>query len=116
MAYTSTESGRPEVYVQPFPATGAKWQVSVSGGEQPRWRRDGKELFYIAPDRMLMAVEIRVPGAFDENPPRALFQTNIPFGDINVSHAYDVTPDGERFVIAAPDPLSPQAPITVVAQ
>ncbi len=116
VAYTSTESGRPEVYVQPFPATGAKWQVSVSGGEQPRWRRDGKELFYISPDRMLMAVDIRVPGAFDENPPRPLFQTNIPFGDINVSHAYDVTPDGERFVIAAPDPLSPQAPITVVAQ
>ena len=116
VAYTSTESGRPEVYVQPFPATGAKWQVSVSGGEQPRWRKDGKELFYIAPDRMLMAVQIRVPGAFDESPPRALFQTNIPFGDINVSHAYDTTPDGERFVIAAPDPLSPQAPITVVAQ
>lgn len=116
VAYTSTESGRPEVYVQPFPATGAKWQVSVSGGEQPRWRRDGKELFYLAPDRMLMAVDIRVPGAFDENAPRPLFQTNIPFGDINVSHAYDVTPDGERFVIAAPDPLSPQAPITVVAQ
>jgi hypothetical protein len=45
-----------------------------------------------------------------------LFQTNIPFGDINVSQAYDVTPDGERFVIAAPDPMSQQAPITVVAQ
>ena len=115
VAYTSTESGRPEVYVQPFPATGAKWQVSVNGGEQARWRRDGRELFYLAPDRRLMAVEVRVPGAFDENPPRPLFQTNIPFGDINVSHTYDVTPDGERFVIAAPDPLSPQAPITVVA-
>lgn len=116
VAYTSTESGRPEVYVQPFPATGAKWQVSVAGGEQPRWRKDGKELFYLAPDRALMSVPIRVPGAFDENPPRPLFVTNIPFGDINVSQAYDVTPDGERFVIAAPDPLSPQSPITVVAQ
>jgi len=116
VAYTSTESGRPEVYVQPFPATGAKWQVSVAGGEQPRWRKDGRELFYLAPDRTLMAVEIRVLGAFDEIPPRPLFQTNIPFGDINVSQAYDVTPDGQRFVIGAPDPLSPQAPITVVAQ
>ena len=115
VAYTSTESGHPEVYVQPFPATGAKWQVSVRGGEQPRWRQDGKELFYLSPDRTLMAVTIRVPGAFDENPPQPLFQTNIPFGDINVSQSYDVTPDGERFVMAAPDPLSPQAPITVVA-
>jgi eukaryotic-like serine/threonine-protein kinase len=115
VAYTSTESGRPEVYVQPFPATGAKWQVSVSGGEQPRWRKDGKELFYLAPDRTLMTLPIRVPGAFDEQSPQPLFQTNIPFGDINVSQAYDVTPDGQRFVIAAPDPLSPQAPITVVA-
>ena len=116
VAYTSTESGRPEVYIQPFPATGAKWQVSLAGGEQPRWRSDGKELFYLAPDRSLMAVEIRVPGAFDEHSPRRLFQTNIPFGDINVSQAYDVTADGELFVIAAPDPLSPPAPITVVAQ
>ena len=116
VAYTSTESGRPEVYVQPFPATGAKWQVSVRGGEQPRWRKDGKELFYLAPDRMLMAVEIRVLGAFDENPPKRLFQTNIPFGDINVSQAFDVTADGKLFVIAAPDAVSPQAPITVVAQ
>ena len=115
VAYTSTESGRPEVYVQPFPATGAKWQVSVSGGEQPRWRRDGKELFYLAPDRSIMSVTIRVPGAFDEKAPVALFQTTIPFGDINVSQAYDVTANGERFVIAAPDPLSPPAPITVVA-
>ncbi|HEX6159507.1 MAG TPA: protein kinase, partial [Thermoanaerobaculia bacterium] len=57
VAYTSTESERPEVYVQPYPATGAKWQVSTSGGEQPRWRRDGKELFYIAPDRRLMSVK-----------------------------------------------------------
>jgi eukaryotic-like serine/threonine-protein kinase len=116
VAYTSTESGSPEVYIQPFPATGAKWQVSVRGGEQPRWRDDGKELFYLAPDRTLMSVAIRVTGAFDENPPQPLFQTNIPFGDINVSQAYDVTADGQRFVIGAPDPLSPQAPITVVAQ
>ncbi len=114
VAYTSTESGRPEVYVQPFPATGAKWQVSTAGGEQPRWRRDGKELFYLAPDRTLMSVPIRVLGAFDENSPQPLFATNIPFGDINVSQAYDVTADGERFLIAAPDPLSPQSPITVV--
>lgn len=114
VAYTSTESERPEVYVQPFPATGAKWQVSTSGGEQPRWRRDGKELFYIAPDRRLMSVAVRVPGAFDEQPPKPLFATHIPFGDVGLSHAYDVSADGQRIVIAATDPLTPQTGITVV--
>ena len=115
VAYTSTESERPEVYVQPFPATGAKWQVSTSGGEQPRWRRDGKELFYIAPDRRLMSVPMRVLGAFDEQPPQPLFVTHIPFGDVGVSHAYDVSADGQRIVIAAADPLTPQSGITVVS-
>jgi eukaryotic-like serine/threonine-protein kinase len=116
VAYTSTESGRPEVYVQPYPATGAKWQVSVAGGEQPRWRRDGRELFYLAPDRNLMSLPIPVSGAFDAESPRVLFATNIPFGDVNVSQAYDVTPDGERFLIAAADPATPQSAITVIAR
>jgi hypothetical protein len=114
VAYTSTESGRPEVYVQPFPATGAKWQVSTGGGDQPRWRRDGKEMFYLAPDRKLMLVPIAVPGAFDAAAPRPLFETMIPFGDLGISQAYDVSPDGQRFVIAGFDPLSPPSPITVV--
>ncbi|HVR39681.1 MAG TPA: protein kinase [Thermoanaerobaculia bacterium] len=114
IVYTSTESGRPEVYVQPFPATGAKWQVSTEGGEQPRWRRDGGEIFYLAPDRNLMAVLVRVPGAFDAESPRRLFDTNIPFGDLGVSQAYDVANDGQRFVIASVDPLLPPSGITVV--
>jgi Tol biopolymer transport system component/predicted Ser/Thr protein kinase len=116
VAYTSTESGRLEVYVQPFPATGAKWQLSIAGGEQPRWRHDGKELYYLGADRALMAVPITVPGAFDAETPRRLFQTNIPFGDIDVSQTYDVTPDGSRFLIAAADPDSPQSPLTVVTR
>ena len=114
VAYTSTESGRPEVYVQPFPPTGAKWQVSTGGGDQPRWRRDGKEMFYLAADRKLMAVSIAVPGAFDADPPHPLFETMIPFGDLGISQAYDVSSDGQRFVIAGFDPLSPPSPITVV--
>ena len=116
VAYGSTESGQPEVYVQPFPATGAKWQVSVGGGEQPRWRRDGKELYFIAVNRNLMAVPITVPGAFDAEAPRVLFPTNIPFGDLNVSQAYDVAPDGSHFTIAGPDPATPQSPISVIAR
>jgi len=116
VAYASTESGRPEVYVQPFPATGAKWQISVGGGEQPRWRRDGKELFYLAADRNLMSVPVAVPGAFDAEPPRVLFATNLPFGDLNVSQAWDVTPDGTRFAIAGPDPATPQTAISIVTR
>jgi Tol biopolymer transport system component len=114
VAYASSESGRPEVYVQPFPATGAKWQVSTGGGEQPRWRRDGKEMFYLAADRRLMAVPIRVPGAFDAAPAVPLFETTLGVGYLGVSQAYDVTRDGQRFVVASVDPMTPPAPITVV--
>ena len=53
MAYASNESGQPQVYVQAIPASGAKWQISPAGGVQPRWRRDGKEMFYISPDQKL---------------------------------------------------------------
>ena len=56
IAYVSDESGMPQVYVQSFPTLTGHWQVSPDGGTQPRWRRDGKELFYLAPDRKLMAV------------------------------------------------------------
>ncbi|HET7435547.1 MAG TPA: protein kinase [Thermoanaerobaculia bacterium] len=114
VAYASSESGRHEVYVQPYPATGAKWQVSTEGGEQPRWRRDARELFYLAPDRRLMSVPIDVPGAFDAQAPKPLFATNIAFGDLGISQSWDVSPDGQRFVIAAADPLSPPSGITVV--
>ena len=59
MAYASNESGQPQVYVQAIPASGAKWQISPAGGAQPRWRRDGKELFYISTDQKLMAVSVK---------------------------------------------------------
>ncbi|MFN2480058.1 MAG: protein kinase, partial [Pyrinomonadaceae bacterium] len=65
VAYTSDVSGAPEVYVQTFPASGGRWRVSTGGGSQPRWRRDGRELFYIAPDRKLMAVSIKPGAAFE---------------------------------------------------
>jgi Tol biopolymer transport system component len=60
LAYASNESGRDEIYIRTFPQAGGTWQVSVWGGSQPRWRRDGRELFYVAPDNRLMAVPIRV--------------------------------------------------------
>ena len=60
LAYASNESGRYEIYVRTFPEAGGKWQVSAAGGMQPRWRRDGRELFYVAPDTRLMAVPLRL--------------------------------------------------------
>src|SRR4030095_16327282 len=60
VAYTSNESGRDEVYVQSFPPSGTKFQISADGGSEPQWRKDGTELFYIAEDRTLMAVPVKV--------------------------------------------------------
>src|SRR5262249_35083715 len=74
-AYVSDESGRSEVYVQTFPLSTAKWQVSAEGGSQPLWRRDGKEMFYIAPDGQLMAVPVSTGVAFEAGTPKPLFRT-----------------------------------------
>jgi hypothetical protein len=74
-AYTSDESGAPEVYVRRFPPTESKWQVSVAGGAQPHWRRDGREIFYLAPDGKLMAVDVRArPAGLELGQPHALVQ------------------------------------------
>jgi len=58
VAYQSNESGRDEIYVRPFPGPGGQWQVSTAGGSDPRWRPDGKELYYLAPDLKLMAAAV----------------------------------------------------------
>jgi hypothetical protein len=82
LAYTSNQSGRQrEVYVQPFPPTGARWQVSPSGGTEPQWRDDSKELYYVSGNR-LMAVSVKTDGAsFEAGVPRVLFEARfIPLG------------------------------------
>ncbi len=96
ISYTSVESGSPEIYVQPFPSSGEKWQVSTGGGTDSRWRADGKELFYLRLDQALMSVEIDpTDPALQIGTPKPLFETGIrPFGG-----AYDVTGDGQRFLI-----------------
>jgi Tol biopolymer transport system component len=72
VAYVSDETGGPQIYVQSFPKLTGKWQVSTDGGTQPRWRHDGKELFYLALDQQLMAVTV-LPGAtFTDNATRAV--------------------------------------------
>jgi hypothetical protein len=103
LAYVSTESGRPAVYLQSFPATTAKWPVSAGGGIQPLWRRDGRELFYVAPDGMLMAVTMNLAGKPEIGMPHSLFQTRVAGGGTvvggGVHHQYDVTADGQKFLV-----------------
>jgi len=117
VAYDSDESGRAEIYVRPFPGPGGQWQVSTAGGKDPRWRPDGKELYYIAPDSRLMAAPIASSGtALQPGLPTALFQPRIVLGGAVVTgyrQQYDVAPDG-RFLINVTVDESTAAPITVI--
>jgi Tol biopolymer transport system component/tRNA A-37 threonylcarbamoyl transferase component Bud32 len=97
-AYTSDKSGHDEVYMQRFPPSDELWQVSTSGGSQPRRRRDGRELFYLSRDGALTAVSIRAGKALDIDRPKPLFQTHGPTSR-NLGYTYDVTADGQRFLI-----------------
>jgi serine/threonine protein kinase len=109
MSYVSDESGASQVYVQSFPEPGVRSQVSVAGGAQPRWRRDGKELFYVSTDRTLMAVTVRTtPTALEAGAPVALF--DLP----NERSRYDVSADGQRFLITQGLRELPPSPINIV--
>jgi Tol biopolymer transport system component len=101
LAYTSNESGRPEVYVQPFPPTGAKWLISDRGGSHPRWRRDKPELFYVAADDRLMSLDVKSrAGKIEFATPRELFRTQTRLG---ISwYDYDAAADGSRFLLLHP--------------
>ncbi len=112
LAYISNESGRSEVYLQSFPPSGGKWQVSTGGGAQPHWRRDGKELYYVAPDRKLMAVEVKSGSTFETSAPKVLFQTQV--DRYEAQNRYVVTGDGQRFLVNCPVEEVSQTPITVV--
>jgi len=116
LAYQSDGSGVPEVYVRPFPdVNGGRWQVSVSGGRTPQWRRDGHELFYVASDNALMAVSIESGPAFASGTPVRLFRGNYFLGGANsIGRTYDVSADGRRFLMIKPDAAS--APTIAVVQ
>jgi Tol biopolymer transport system component len=112
IAYTSNETGGEEVYVRDFPATGAKWQISKAGGSHARWRGDGKELFYVAPDAKLMAVGVNSAHAIEVGPTQTLFQTSIPLPAR--AYSYTATADGQRFLVVTPMEDPAPAPVTVV--
>jgi Tol biopolymer transport system component len=106
VAYQSTESGQWEIYVRPFPGSGGQWQISTSGGSQVRWRPDGKELYYVAPDGTLMAAAVAVKGTtFEPHGPVKLFQPPIWGGGANTNNGqqYDVAPDGRFLINVAAD-------------
>lgn len=113
VAYTSDESSGSQVYVQPFPSLAGKSQVSIDGGADPRWRRDGKELFFISADRKLMAVEIKPGKDFDAGVPRPLFDLRVS-GLVDVRSHYAVTADGQRFLVNTVDEVAASSAITVV--
>ena len=101
VAYTSDESGKFEVYVRPFPAESTQsTTISIAGGMQPEWRRDGKELFYISADGKLTAVPVVTDGAaFSAGAPRALFDVEVPEATAPYATDYAVTADGQRFLV-----------------
>ena len=113
IAYSSNESGTFQVYVRGFP-TGGQWQISNNGGGDPKWRRDGKELFYISPDKNLMAVELKGDGpTIEAGVPKTLFEMPIR-GLPGPRNYYDVSHDGQRFLIAATPAEAASRPMTVV--
>jgi len=115
IAYSSNETGNWEIYVSPFPAVNSKWQVSRGSGEEPRWRRDGKELFYLSAERKMMAVSVTTGPSFQSGTPLALFQTHLRQSiSANDLVSYDVSPDGQRFLTNTKVDEPNAAPLAVV--
>jgi Tol biopolymer transport system component len=100
VAYASNETGNWEIYVSSFPGANGKWQISSAGGQEPRWRHDGKELFYLSADGKMMAVAVTTEASFKASSPLALFPTHRrqPVSLLDL-FSYDVTGDGQRFLI-----------------
>ena len=100
IAYASNETGRLEIYVQPFPSLEGKWQISTDGGGHPVWARNGQELFYRNGDKM-MVVEVSTQPVWSAGVPETLFEGQFSgnLGGLGGNTMYDVAPDGQRFVM-----------------
>jgi hypothetical protein len=126
MAYTSNESGRFEVFVEPFPrgsGVAGKWPVSTAGGEDPGWRPDGRELFYLDPGGRLFAVPVQnsaPKSGFLMGAPQALFDTRLLREDRWLGYpgpffrSYDVSPDGKRFLVRVIREQGAEAPLVLI--
>jgi Tol biopolymer transport system component/predicted Ser/Thr protein kinase len=114
VAYASDESGAFEVYVQAFPDGGSKRVVSNGGGAEPRWRADGRELFYVSADRRLMVVPTTIGPAFEAGKPTPLFEMNVRDLVFPFLKRYELTSDGQRFVVQELTRRGGPPPLTVV--
>jgi Tol biopolymer transport system component len=111
IAYTTNETGQPNVYVQPFLRAGQKYPVSPNGGRNPHWRADGRELFYLAADGAMTAVPIEATATFAAGLPKTLFSA----GAVSANQAYAVTKDGQRFLVSTrPQSTGTAPPLTVI--
>jgi hypothetical protein len=110
VAYVSDESGHREIYLQAFPLSGAKFQISTGGGTEPGWRKDGTELFYLAADRHLMAVPIKLGATIEAGAPKSLFPTTV----AEDTRSFAVANDGQRFLVSTSAGGEKALPMTVV--
>ncbi len=115
IAYSSDESGRSEIYVQSFPDLKVKLQISTEGGDQAYWSRDGKKLFYLAPDRTLMFVKVSTGGNFQASSPSRLFQLSVHAGGIMESRStYAIANDEKRILVMEVQQTATTEPVVVV--
>jgi hypothetical protein len=114
VAYTSDEGGTPQIYIQRFPDPSGKWPISNNGGADPRWSRDGRELFYISADQKMMSVRIELSNnKVQAGIPQEFFPVRVT-GLTDTRTHYAVTQDSRRFLINTRNERSAIAPITVV--
>jgi eukaryotic-like serine/threonine-protein kinase len=112
LAYNNDETGRQEIYIQPFPTGAGRWQVSTAGGVRSKWRKDGKELFFFSPEQQVMAVDVTQKDAsLQLGTPHALFKATTVTG---TSGPYTVSADGKKFVMNTVLPHSITEPLTLI--
>jgi eukaryotic-like serine/threonine-protein kinase len=114
IAYQSDESGRDEIYIRPFPGPGGKWQVSTAGGTRPRWREDGKELFFVEPGRLMSAQVSLGVATVQVGAVQSLFDIDFVGSGSNARDLYDVSQDGQRFLVELPQGNEVSIPLTLV--
>jgi eukaryotic-like serine/threonine-protein kinase len=112
LAFESNESGRSEIYVVGLAGGGGRWQISTRGGAEPMWAPDGKELFYLSPESKMMHVAVTTGASFDVGTAEPLF--GITYSALSIRNRYRISPDGERFLVLAPQGDAAKPPITVL--
>ena len=112
IAYNSNESGIWQVYIAPFPAADQRRPISIKGGAQPRWKNDSSELYYLSSDGKMMAVDLKLDGEIEPGDPHVLFDTGLTVDPSN--NQYEVTADGQRFVVLKPLADAASIPFTIV--